>query len=143
MNTILVLCLGNICRSPIAEALFKQKMPDKHIHSAGIKAMVGWQADPNSVAVSKEHGIDISQHRAKQCTPEMVKKADLIIVMEQSQKKHMEQMYPTAHGKIFCLGQFGKGDIADPYGKSRAEFELTYALIKAGVDEISERLFQF
>ena len=62
MNNILFICIGNICRSPIAEGLFKHAMPKKAVCSAGIGALVGEPADPLSIQLMWEHGIDIGAH---------------------------------------------------------------------------------
>ena len=66
MQNILVLCIGNICRSPIAEALLRQQFPDKTISSAGLGALVGYPADPLSIEVSAEQGVDLSALQSPQ-----------------------------------------------------------------------------
>ena len=82
MKHILTLCTGNICRSPLAEALLARELPDHIIWSAGLGALVGNRADPLSVAVAAAHGLNIEAHRAQQVTRWMCQQADLILVME-------------------------------------------------------------
>lgn len=115
INHILVLCLGNICRSPMAEGILKKRLPRKTIVSAGLRGMTGWTADPTSARVMLEHGIDISTHRARNLTREMVEEADLILTMEQQQTQAVESRFPEAKGKVMRLGQYGNYDIADPF----------------------------
>jgi len=66
MNIILTLCIGNICRSPLAQGLLAQQLPGHTVWSAGLGALVGEPADPMSVQIAAEHGLDISAHRAQQ-----------------------------------------------------------------------------
>lgn len=80
---ILIVCAGNICRSPIAEGLLKQSLPDHFIASAGIAALVDHPADDKAIRVAQVHGLDLSAHKAKQLTPQMCLFADLILVMEE------------------------------------------------------------
>lgn len=140
MKHILILCVGNICRSPIAEALLKQEFPEKKIWSAGLGALVGSPADPLSVEVAAAHGVDMSAHRAQQLASWMCQAADLILVMEQFQKTEVEQQYPLVRGKVFRLGELGKFDIADPYRQPVAAFDTAYKAIAVGVANWAQRI---
>ena len=140
MQNILVLCIGNICRSPIAEALLRQQFPDKTIASAGLGALVGYPADPMSIEVSAEQGVDLSAHRARQLSSWMCQAADLILVMEQRHKVEVEQLHPLVRGKVFRLGELGKFDIEDPHRKPREAFDTAYAHIARGVADWVPRI---
>ena len=140
MKHILILCVGNICRSPIAEALLKQEFPEKKIWSAGLGALVGSPADPLTVKVAATHGVDMSAHRAQQLASWMCQAADLILVMEQFQKTEVEQQYPLVRGKVFRLGELGKFDIADPYRLPVAAFDTAYKAIAVGVANWAQRI---
>lgn len=133
MNHILTLCVGNICRSPTAEALLKQHFPQKTVWSAGLSALVGNPADPFSIEVAAAHRVDLSAHRAQQVSLWMCQTVDLILVMEQSHKTALEQQFPVVRGKVFRLGELNNFDIADPYKKARDAFEAAYADIARGV----------
>ena len=142
MNHILTLCIGNICRSPIAEALLKQQFPEKTVWSAGLGALVGHPADQLSVDVATAHGLDLSAHRAQQLVSWMCQSADMILVMEQDHKTQIEQQYPLVRGKVFRLGELGQFDIADPYRQPKAAFEAAYARIARGVADWAPRIRQ-
>ena len=140
MQNILVLCIGNICRSPIAEALLRQQFPDKTISSAGLGALMGYPADPLSIEVSAEQGVDLSAHRARQLSSWMCQAADMILVMEQRHKVEVEQLHPLVRGKVFRLGELGKFDIEDPHRKPREAFDTAYAHIARGVADWVPRI---
>ena len=140
MKHILILCIGNICRSPIAEALLKQEFPEKKVWSAGLGALVGSAADPLSVEVAAAHGVDMSANRAQQLVSWMCQAADLILVMEQFQKTEVEQQYPLVRGKVFRLGELGKFDITDPYRQPKAAFDTAYKSIAVGVANWAPRI---
>jgi protein-tyrosine phosphatase len=142
MKRILTLCIGNICRSPIAEALLMQQFPEKTVWSAGLGALAGNPADPLSIEVAAAHGLDLSAHRAQQLVAWMCQTAELILVMEQQHKTEVEQQYPLVRGKVFRLGEIGKFDIADPYRQPRAAFEAAYADIARGVADWAPRIRQ-
>jgi protein-tyrosine phosphatase len=140
INSILVICLGNICRSPMAVGLLKRALPDQTVHSAGISAMIGYPAAPFAIRIMQEHGIDISAHRAQNLMPRMVGEADLIVTMDQYQKRFIEQRYSTSKGKVFRLGEFGKYDIPDPYQQEFSAFRQTYSLIAEGVEAMAQHI---
>lgn len=125
IQNILVVCVGNICRSPTAEFLLKKNHPDLHIESAGLSAMVGHPADDKAIACMDALNIDMRSHVAKQITPELIKKADLILVMSTNQQKHIEQTWPFAKGKVFRLGHWQGQNVPDPYKLDQAFFEQT------------------
>ena len=140
-DNILVVCVGNICRSPIAEAALTQQYPNKTIDSAGLSAVVGNGADPNALAVMSELGIDMSAHIAKQIDETLVKRADLILTMSNNQSKWIEDRWPHCRGKTFRVGHWIDKDIADPYRHDLAVFEKArqdiFDSLKPWADKIS------
>jgi protein-tyrosine phosphatase len=140
MMRILTLCVGNICRSPIAQALLTREFPQLSVRSAGLSALVGKPADPMAQEVAASHGLDLSQHRAQQISAVLCQQSDLILVMEQAHKDWLEQLYPQVRGKAFRLGQLGQFEIADPYRKPIQAFETAYEAIFRGVSDWSQRI---
>lgn len=139
-ENILVVCIGNICRSPMAEALLQQRFPNKNIDSAGIGALVGHAADPASIAIMQDQGIDITSHTAKQIDEKLAQKADLIFTMSDSQTKWIEDNFPFCRGKTFKLGHWNGKDIADPYKHEMSAFMTAYNDIVKGIDEWHDEL---
>ncbi len=140
MMRILTLCVGNICRSPISQALLAREFPRLSVRSAGLSAMVGKPADALACEVAVEHGLDLCQHRAQQVSAMLCQQSDLILVMEQSHKNWLEQLYPQVRGKAFRLGQFGQFEIADPYRQPKQAFQTAYQAIFRGVTDWSHRI---
>ena len=135
MNNILVVCVGNICRSPIGEVLLRQHYPNKHIDSAGLSAVVGSAADEKSLQVMADEDVDMSGHVAKQINEDLVKKADLILTMSKSQTKWIEDQWPHCRGKTFRIGHWIDKDVADPYGNDESAFETAKQDIVDSLDQ--------
>ena len=115
-----MICTGNICRSPAAEYLLRRRLEESpkwsgRITSAGLSALVGQPADETVCRLMRAHGIDLSAHRARQLTQELLRQADLVLVMEDYQKQAVVEMDPTARGKTFQLGHWNNAEIPDPY----------------------------
>ena len=142
MQRIMTLCIGNICRSPLAQVLLARELPTHQVWSAGLTALVGSPADPTSVQIAQEQGLDLSAHRAQQVSSYMCQQAELILVMEQSHKAQLEQLYPQVRGKVFRLGQFGQFEIDDPYRQPREAFDTAYQSIAQGVADWLTRIRQ-
>lgn len=135
-DRILVICTGNICRSPIAEGLLKARLPGKQIWSAGTMAMIGHGADPYSVEVSAEHGLDIAAHRAQQLTLPMLQNADLVLTLDGSHSAWINGRYPQFRGKVHKLGKWRKDeDVPDPYRQPREDFVAAYRQMEAQVGD--------
>ena len=137
---ILVVCVGNICRSPMAEALLKQRFPNKTIDSAGVGALVGHAADPAAIEIMAKQQIDITSHIAKQIDEQLAKKVDLIFTMSDGQTKWIEERWPFCRGKTFKLGHWMDKDIADPYKHEMSAFETAYQDIVDGVAQWADKI---
>jgi RpiB/LacA/LacB family sugar-phosphate isomerase len=127
MKTILFLCTGNVCRSPMAEGLFRHAVKgrgDFRILSAGLGAMDGQPPTPHSVSAMRELGLDISSQRSRALTAEMVRAADYIFGMTHSHVDTVALLYPQMAEKTFLLREFDETlepyekDISDPIGSS-------------------------
>jgi protein-tyrosine phosphatase len=141
-TSILTVCMGNICRSPMAEAALADRLGRRGvaavIASAGITALVGRSADPIAQELMAGRGLDISGHRARQLTPELIRSFELIVVMEKDQQKAVEAILPSARGRVRCIGHWGGFDVPDPYRQGRPAFELALALIERGLDDFEK-----
>jgi len=140
IRRVLVVCIGNICRSPMAEGLIRQMAPGVQISSAGLYALVGHSADPIAVEIMAAAGVDISAHRARMLNDAIARDADLILVMDDQQKQHLASLYPYTRGKVFKLGEAASQDIPDPYRQGPEMFRTAFSLIENGVNEWVKRI---
>ncbi|WP_411359037.1 low molecular weight protein-tyrosine-phosphatase [Pseudidiomarina salilacus] len=158
-DRILLVCLGNICRSPTAKFLLQQALPAKQIDSAGITAMVkddavsgtkkGWDMDAKARDIAKQNGYEFGSHEAQQLTRELINQHDLILVMEQEHRQYIGKRYPEAMAKTMLLGhwleatsgasQQGK-EIPDPYRRSDEVYQHVFELIEKSCNEWKSKL---
>jgi len=132
---ILIICVGNICRSPTAECLLKTRLEEHNltISSAGLKACVGEEMDKHAHTVLDQHGYAFT-HTARQLMPDHIRQADLILVMEKEHIESVLNLAPEARGRVFLLGKWQSDrEIPDPYTLSQSTFEHTYTLIDEAV----------
>jgi protein-tyrosine-phosphatase len=126
MNVLMV-CLGNICRSPMAEFLLRDAASKKgmtlRVESAGINAEVGNPATREARQVMQERGIDAEAHVARQLTEEMLRSADLVLVATENVMRRV-LMYPDADAAKIHL-MLGARDLADPWGLSVTDYRET------------------
>jgi protein-tyrosine phosphatase len=121
MQRILTVCTGNICRSPIAEAVLRSALAEisstpPALSSAGLHAMVGHGIDADTAQAAQARGIDLHMHAARQFNSEIGRESDLILVMETHHRQEIAARWPHLLGKTFLLGHFEKGrQVPDPY----------------------------
>jgi protein-tyrosine phosphatase len=138
MTDILMVCEGNVCRSPLAQALLSRALPTVRVSSAGTRALVGQPADRLAIELAQEHGMDLSQHVAKELSGEHLRAADIVLAMTGAQRAWILDRFPFARGKVFRLGEQEQVDIVDPYQRSRLAFEISFAQIRQGVTQWCE-----
>ncbi|MDO2438684.1 MULTISPECIES: protein tyrosine phosphatase [Enterobacter] len=142
-NSILVVCTGNICRSPIGERLLRQQLPNTQISSAGIFGLEGRPADAAAKAVALRHGVSLEGHVARKVTRYLLQKSDLILVMEPEHLRFIASVAPENRGKSLLFGQWLETkDIPDPYRKSREAFEYVFEQLGKASQEWARRLRQ-
>jgi protein-tyrosine phosphatase len=142
IQSILIICVGNICRSPAAEKIFRGQLSDQFtVSSAGVNAVLNQPIDPNMQKCLFNAGyIDLS-HRARQFTLEMANQADLILAMEKSHIHRINETAPQAYGKTMLMGKWaGDLEVLDPYGRDPSFFDQTYANIDRYVGDWVDKL---
>lgn len=140
---IIVVCTGNICRSPMAEALLRSRLVETGISvcSAGIAALVGEAAEPFAQLIMQEHGYDISAHRAQQATQALLTSMDLILTLDQSHNEWIRLRFPQLQGRTYKLGRWSNNaDVADPYRLPKTAFERSFLEISRYTDEWVKRI---
>ena len=133
IGRVLVVCEGNICRSPLACAMLAKSLPEIYFGSAGTHALIGEGADPFMVELAREHGMALEDHVATAVTEERVRAADLILTMTKRQREEIELSWPHTRGKVYRLIENDGMDIVDPYRRHRSTFALAFAQIEHGV----------
>lgn len=144
ITSILIVCRGNICRSPMAEGYFARELSKLNspivVSSAGLTALSGYPAEQSAKNVMLQQGIDISTHHARQLTEQIVRKNDLILVMSKSQLQMLTQQFISAKGKTFLLGQWSQFEIEDPYTQPEDAFLKTFQKIETAWQEWKTRI---
>lgn len=135
IRSVLIVCMGNICRSPVGEALLRRRQRHLHIESAGIHALVGRPADTVVLDLAGRDGLTLETHRARQLTAELCRSNDLILVMEKQHVEHITRLAPEVRGKTMLLGHWlHRTEIADPYKKSASFYEFIYGQMDQAVE---------
>ena len=120
-RSVLVVCVGNICRSPLGEAVLARALPGLRLSSAGLAAVVGQGADADAARAAAEVGLDLSGHVARQLTAGIGAAQDLILVMEPGHRAEIFRRFPALSGRVMLFDQWtGAKGIADPYRRSEA-----------------------
>lgn len=141
---ILVVCTGNTCRSPLAEALLRSALGDRgSVSSAGTGAWEGAPASEGAYLVGLENGLDLSGHRAQMLTRELVASADLILTMSRHHAARVADL--GGAGRVHLLGEFAgrtgpAAEVSDPFGGDLDEFRETFAELADLVADAVPRL---
>lgn len=137
---ILVVCDGNICRSPTAAFMLANKL-GRVVESAGFVGLDGRDMDDSARKVAIERGQEFPVHVARKLTREMCSYADLILVMENKHLEKMRSLAPEATGKTMLLGQWSlKKEIPDPYKRDRETYKVVFSQIEEAVSQWANRL---
>lgn len=139
----LVVCTGNICRSPMGEAVLRDRLApggDFLVGSAGIGALVGYPADDHAITAMQERGLDITDHRAQQLTLALAREYDLLLVMDDGHKEWIEQNHPVLRGRLYRFGHWLDAEVMDPIGQPLEAFQEARDLIEQAADAWAQRL---
>lgn len=145
-TTILFVCSGNTCRSPMAEAITRRVLAEKmhvsepelerkgiSVMSAGSYAMPGARATPQAVEALKDFGADLSHHRSRPLTVELIHQADMIFTMGRSHAAAVQALVPSATDKVATLDP--TGDIEDPIGGDAALYKTLAGQLQTLIEQ--------
>lgn len=132
ISSVLIVCVGNVCRSPIGERLLARDCPDIRVESAGLGALEGHSIDKDAAEVAKPAGVNVENHSARQFSSELASKFDLVLVMERNHLKAIAAQAPHLSGKAMLYGHWIDGaDISDPYRKSQEFHQAVFNKLEA------------
>ena len=153
VKSVLFVCTGNLCRSPMAEGILKDRIERKgtggiRVSSAGTWGLEGEPAAKHAIDVCAERGIDLGGHVARRVTLEMIQESDLILAMEVEHLQGVLDLAPDVLGKTRMLSQYGTEEnwidkeIRDPYGRPRKVYVSCFEEIEGYVDALFDELLQ-
>lgn len=141
---ICFVCTGNTCRSPLAEYLFRHRIRDAvgaTVSSAGVFAAEGAPASSQGISALKEWEIDLTPHRSRQLTTDIVAASDLLVVMTEGHAHQIDHEFPEAKSKVRLLLSFlpeiQENDVPDPIGQSEQTYRQTRDLINSAISELA------
>ncbi|MCF6115419.1 MULTISPECIES: low molecular weight protein-tyrosine-phosphatase [Mesorhizobium] len=151
IKSILFVCLGNICRSPLAEGVLRAVLAERGLDRDILLDSAGtsdWEAgsapDPRSISIAKRHGVDISGQTARKLAPDDFSRFDLILAMDRSNLRDLKALVPAAmRDRVHLFLQFAEGkvgDVPDPYHQGPEAFASVYRMIREASEALATRL---
>ena len=162
IKTILFVCTGNTCRSAMAEGVFKNVLEERtkgnskiDVISAGISALPGISPTFEAISVMFEQSIDISRHKAIQVQEDLLKKADLILVMSNTHKDYILRKFPFVWNKVFLLKEYAQKDeikniqskdenykVVDPLGRPIEFYRIIARELKENLEKVLDKILE-
>ncbi len=152
VQDILVICSGNICRSPFAEGYLRRRLAqqgrqDVQVQSAGTLGILGSPASSDSIALAEEAGFDLSEHRSRAVTFDAVDEAGIILVMEKAHRRELTHLFPEEAERVHLLSEFHPSvsdparapDIFDPIGLPVEDYRRCFGLVRVCIDAFVDR----
>jgi len=149
MKSVLIVCTGNICRSPLAVIIMKRDLEKKApgisyiISSAGTGAWEGKSASEGAYLVAIENSLDVSDHRANLLTRELIDRSDVVFTMARHHRLRVQEL--GGEGKVFLLGEYAglsgdEAEVADPYGGDITVYRETYQELETVIGLVVDRM---
>lgn len=144
-HSVLVVCVGNICRSPVAERVLSAKLAERgggiDVTSAGVGAIVGRPADDTAAMVAAANGVSLEGHLARQFTHQIGLAQDLILVMEPRHRQDIIKNAPDLSGRVMLFDHWRGGQgIPDPFRRAREFHETIFHQIDAAATDWATKL---
>ena len=139
----LVLCHGNICRSPFAAALLASRLPSLEVRSAGLRAAVGDPADATAARCAQRRGISLAAHRSARVDDASLAWADLVLVMQGTHVAELTSQWPHHRDRVRLLGDFLERPphgLPDPWGHEERVFEEVFTRLAEAVERLAVRI---
>ena len=141
IKSVLVVCVGNICRSPVGERLLANLCPHLRIESAGISALAGHEADDTMAKVANAANLNLDGHIARQFTADIATEFDLVLALEKGHIRVITEKAPEVSGKTMLLGQWiNPQEIPDPYRRSEEFCGLVFEEIVRACNSWAKKL---
>ncbi len=149
VRTIVFVCLGNICRSPFAGVLTAQRLAESGHRgitsvSAGLRTTQAKRSPVEACEAASRYGVDLKAHEPQLLTPQMIERAEMVVVMEHAQFTQLRARYPMFRDRIFLMslwddeaaGAYARYNITDPFGQPIDDFDACYARFSRAVNRL-------